>query len=436
MTEDEQTVICKICLQTQSDTEQYPTCHPCKCTGTLKYVHKSCLSSWLNSKNIKKCELCFFEYKFNNVYKETMPKDLNLLVILKIFLFQMSFCLKKAFRIFVNVSLSMLTTYSLSFFYSFVFLRDKSLLVDYHFFGGPMLSFIFYGMKVFFKKIDKKLEELENRRTRVGSNEVSFWYDGYRDNRTLEESSVNEQIEGSEEELYSQDLNDLQTEALQEDINEVEERDQLLLDNNENSSFHLDRPSLITFKACLINLSRGLFYLLLLKAFLVFVPFFKKVILFFKCNFINFLEVIDLTDFFCHIFSITFGLLILTFSLRKHRLLFYRSKIITVLFINLILNPSLVGIFVKYCLFYYLNKNSSLFNNVSFHTPLFLSINIQILISYFIGIIVIISVTKIFFFTKKCTGLVHYILFLRLKIEIQLKKSCLQNFLKYFITLL
>ena len=36
---------CRICFETEID-ENDPLLNPCKCDGTSKYVHKSCLNAW------------------------------------------------------------------------------------------------------------------------------------------------------------------------------------------------------------------------------------------------------------------------------------------------------------------------------------------------------------------------------------------------------
>lgn len=66
---------CRICLE--SDTEiDNPLITPCKCSGTMKYIHFKCLQKWLKSKlSIKKnaiaitimwknisCELCHSQF--------------------------------------------------------------------------------------------------------------------------------------------------------------------------------------------------------------------------------------------------------------------------------------------------------------------------------------------------------------------------------------
>ena len=50
---------CRICFD--SGTE--PLISPCKCTGSMKWVHKSCLQQWINHKKDYKCPVC--KEKFN-----------------------------------------------------------------------------------------------------------------------------------------------------------------------------------------------------------------------------------------------------------------------------------------------------------------------------------------------------------------------------------
>lgn len=63
--------ICRICLSDENETLN-PLFSPCKCAGTMQYIHLNCLQEWLNSKLITKetpytktffwknleCELC------------------------------------------------------------------------------------------------------------------------------------------------------------------------------------------------------------------------------------------------------------------------------------------------------------------------------------------------------------------------------------------
>lgn len=62
VSEDED--ICRICMEGESET--YPLIHPCKCSGSVKYIHEECLKTWITShiEEIDKsvCELCTTAY--------------------------------------------------------------------------------------------------------------------------------------------------------------------------------------------------------------------------------------------------------------------------------------------------------------------------------------------------------------------------------------
>ena len=67
--------ICRIC-HCESET-QNPLLTPCYCSGSLKYVHQSCLQQWLTASETTSCELCKFPFimhtkikPFNEVRRE------------------------------------------------------------------------------------------------------------------------------------------------------------------------------------------------------------------------------------------------------------------------------------------------------------------------------------------------------------------------------
>lgn len=57
---------CRICLEEDSINNML---HPCKCTGSSRYVHKGCLNEWrnitTNRDNQYKCEICNYRYKIS-----------------------------------------------------------------------------------------------------------------------------------------------------------------------------------------------------------------------------------------------------------------------------------------------------------------------------------------------------------------------------------
>ncbi|XP_023930379.1 E3 ubiquitin-protein ligase MARCH2-like isoform X2 [Lingula anatina] len=59
--------ICRICHEGDK-VEQLIS--PCKCSGTMGLLHRSCIEQWLGSSNSNRCEICDFEYQ---VEKQCRP---------------------------------------------------------------------------------------------------------------------------------------------------------------------------------------------------------------------------------------------------------------------------------------------------------------------------------------------------------------------------
>ncbi|CAD6197179.1 unnamed protein product [Caenorhabditis auriculariae] len=64
--------LCRIC-HTTSSTRQNPLISPCRCSGTLLYVHKGCIVRWLEMSTRKmvpspRCELCGYDYRRGNIF--------------------------------------------------------------------------------------------------------------------------------------------------------------------------------------------------------------------------------------------------------------------------------------------------------------------------------------------------------------------------------
>lgn len=72
---------CRICRGEGSDAE--PLFHPCKCSGSIKYVHQDCLMEWLSHSQKKHCELCKTAFRFTKLYSPNMPQTLPLHVLLR-----------------------------------------------------------------------------------------------------------------------------------------------------------------------------------------------------------------------------------------------------------------------------------------------------------------------------------------------------------------
>ena len=71
---------CRICFE--EETEDNPFINPCRCRGTSKYVHISCLNEWRNE-NIYRpaydiCMECRYRYKYTNLYPSEANSIINL----------------------------------------------------------------------------------------------------------------------------------------------------------------------------------------------------------------------------------------------------------------------------------------------------------------------------------------------------------------------
>lgn len=65
---------CRICRAEGSEEEQL--FYPCKCSGSIKFVHQPCLMEWLSHSQKKYCELCKTPFRFTKLYDPDMPQEL------------------------------------------------------------------------------------------------------------------------------------------------------------------------------------------------------------------------------------------------------------------------------------------------------------------------------------------------------------------------
>ena len=61
-----------------------PLYHPCRCSGSIKYVHQECLEEWLRfSGKGNHCEVCHQEYAFKKIYREGTPQRMTPAMVLR-----------------------------------------------------------------------------------------------------------------------------------------------------------------------------------------------------------------------------------------------------------------------------------------------------------------------------------------------------------------
>jgi E3 ubiquitin-protein ligase MARCH6 len=72
---------CRICRGEGSADE--PLFYPCKCSGSIKYVHQECLMEWLSHTQKKHCELCKTSFRFTKLYHPGMPNRIPTTVFVR-----------------------------------------------------------------------------------------------------------------------------------------------------------------------------------------------------------------------------------------------------------------------------------------------------------------------------------------------------------------
>ncbi|OCH96342.1 hypothetical protein OBBRIDRAFT_816012 [Obba rivulosa] len=72
---------CRIC-SAPGEPDQ-PLFYPCKCSGTIRYIHQDCLTTWLAHSKKKTCDVCKYPYSFTKVYSPNMPKRLPPILLMR-----------------------------------------------------------------------------------------------------------------------------------------------------------------------------------------------------------------------------------------------------------------------------------------------------------------------------------------------------------------
>lgn len=157
--------LCKICHSICNEEAEYV--HPCKCNGSLKYIHIECLNEWLKLTNIKKCDLCNYEFKFQKTFKSGTPNRVPLYYIVL-------FLLKSAYNVAVNFgyfTVTLLKVFSVVFLNTFIcitcFYSSNSLYTTL------LFSFLFLFINILHSFFLMKIVKTANSyRTRMQSTVV------------------------------------------------------------------------------------------------------------------------------------------------------------------------------------------------------------------------------------------------------------------------
>ncbi|CAG8627006.1 5045_t:CDS:10 [Rhizophagus irregularis] len=73
--------VCRVCRS--EGTEDQPLYHPCKCSGSIRFVHQDCLTEWLRHSKKKYCEVCKYPFSFTPIYDPSMPDTIPIVLFLR-----------------------------------------------------------------------------------------------------------------------------------------------------------------------------------------------------------------------------------------------------------------------------------------------------------------------------------------------------------------
>ncbi|KAG0669355.1 hypothetical protein C6P45_003881 [Maudiozyma exigua] len=79
---------CRICRG--EATIDNPLFHPCRCKGSIKYLHEPCLLEWISARHIDinkpgtsvECDICHYPFQFKTNYDENMPEKIPLKILI------------------------------------------------------------------------------------------------------------------------------------------------------------------------------------------------------------------------------------------------------------------------------------------------------------------------------------------------------------------
>ncbi|KAI3382936.1 hypothetical protein SNEBB_001726 [Seison nebaliae] len=57
--------------------------YPCRCSGSIKFIHQQCLKQWMNYSRSATCELCKFKFNFQKVYLPGTPSRMSFFLLLR-----------------------------------------------------------------------------------------------------------------------------------------------------------------------------------------------------------------------------------------------------------------------------------------------------------------------------------------------------------------
>ncbi|KAG2174813.1 hypothetical protein INT43_005875, partial [Umbelopsis isabellina] len=123
--------ICRVCRS--EATEDQPLFYPCKCSGSIRYVHQECpLYTILTNFHNRYCELCHHPFTFTPIYREDMPERIPIRLFVTQFILRTLYVLLTIMRtIFVAIIWLVVVPYTALWIWRFYFWSGENIVINH-----------------------------------------------------------------------------------------------------------------------------------------------------------------------------------------------------------------------------------------------------------------------------------------------------------------
>ncbi|EGG21059.1 RING zinc finger-containing protein [Cavenderia fasciculata] len=205
---NEEEDICRVCRNGSTPDNQLS--YPCKCSGSIKFIHQDCLLEWIKHSKSSSCELCGYPFRFTPIYSDNTPdilpfKELSVEVLKRSFKFLKRFArISFSFMCFL-VMIPALTCITFHLFFGMSTKKMLPYTIFNSFLIGVTLYFFIIATSflsyIFLTFLNGKLIELEIEEPTTTEQEQQVQDDDEED----EEEDDDDDDDTEEDILYDQD---------------------------------------------------------------------------------------------------------------------------------------------------------------------------------------------------------------------------------------
>lgn len=160
--------ICRICY----DNIDSKFINPCKCSGSIKWIHEFCLKKWIKISKKDCCTQCKYKYKSKDICKYPKLKFLNKDIYIKI--------ITSIIILIVIIILSLISSKIFKNENNLNIFMNNKLFNDFSYFYNGLKSFLLLSFIILcslhFKKKINILNIIYNNNLNIGTNIIELTY--------------------------------------------------------------------------------------------------------------------------------------------------------------------------------------------------------------------------------------------------------------------